>query len=65
MTSHIKLLKGYGISIRQKDHQILLANGKDPFTGEQNTESYYIPQIPYEKSKKPIYVRLTILIDIK
>lgn len=49
MTSHIKLLKGYGISIRQKDHQILLANGKDVFTGEQKTESYYIPQIPYEK----------------
>jgi len=45
----IKLLKGYGISIRQKNNQVCLTDGADPFTGERSTESYYIAEFPYEK----------------
>jgi len=46
---NIKFLKGYGVSIRQKVHQIFLANGKDVFSGEQEKESHYIAQRPYER----------------
>lgn len=46
---NIKLLKGYGISIKQKDHQIQLTDGADPFTGERESESYFISEFPYEK----------------
>jgi len=45
----IKFLKGYGISIRQKNNQVYLTDGADPFTGKRDTESYYITQFPYEK----------------
>ncbi len=47
--TNIKFLKGYGFSIRQKNNQIILTNGKNPFSESQSIESYFIPQFPYEK----------------
>jgi len=49
---NVKFLKGYGFSIRQKNNQIVLTNGKDPFSESQSIESYFIPQFPYEKGQK-------------
>jgi len=49
MASHIKFLKGYGVSIRQKQNQIFITNGKEPFTNEQERETYYVTELPYEK----------------
>ena len=43
---NIKLLKGYGISIKQKDNQIHLTDGADPFTNQRETESHYITEFP-------------------
>ena len=45
----IKFLKGYGISIRQKNNKVYLTDGADPFTGKRESESYYITNFPYEK----------------
>jgi len=47
--NNIKFLKGYGISIKQSENKIHLTNGCDPFTSERETESYYLPNLPYEK----------------
>ena len=49
LMNNIKFLKGYGISIKQSENKIHLANGCDPFTGIRETESYYLPNFPYEK----------------
>lgn len=46
---NIKLLKGYGVSINLKNNHIVLKNGKDPFSEEQETEEWFVTQIPYEK----------------
>jgi len=46
---NIKFLKGYGISIKQKNNQIHLTDGADPFTNKRETESHYITEFPYEK----------------
>ncbi len=46
---NIKFLKGYGVSIRQKQNQIFITNGKEPFTNEQDQEAYYVTELPYEK----------------
>jgi len=45
---NIKLLSGYGISIKQKDNQIILQQTPDPFA-EPNTEEWFVKNMPYEK----------------
>ncbi|WP_292643366.1 CRISPR-associated endonuclease Cas1 [Nitrososphaera sp.] len=45
----VKLLRGYGVSINLKDNRICLKGGRDPFTGEQGTEEWFVTQIPYER----------------
>jgi len=42
MASHIKFLKGYGISVRQKQNQIFITNRKESFTNEQDQETYVV-----------------------
>ena len=46
---NVKLLKGYGVSINLKDNRLSLKGGRDPFTGEQETEEWFVSQIPYER----------------
>jgi hypothetical protein len=46
---NVKLLKGYGVSINLKDNRICLKGGRDPFTGEQESEEWFVTQIPYER----------------
>jgi CRISP-associated protein Cas1 len=46
---NVKLLKGYGVSINLKDNRICLKGGRDPFTGEQGQEEWFVTQIPYER----------------
>jgi CRISPR-associated protein Cas1 len=46
---NVKLLKGYGVSINLRDNKICLKGGTNPFTGEQETEGWFVTQIPYER----------------
>ena len=46
---NVKLLKGYGVSINLKDNKICLKGGRDPFSGEQESEDWFVTQIPYER----------------
>jgi CRISPR-associated protein Cas1 len=46
---NVKLLKGYGVSINLKDNRICLKGGRDPFTCEQESEEWFVTQIPYER----------------
>lgn len=46
---NVKLLRGYGVSINVKENRICLKGGRDPFTGRQESEEWFITQIPYEK----------------
>jgi CRISPR-associated protein Cas1 len=46
---NVKLLKGYGVSISLKDRKLCLKGGTDPFTGEQETEEWFVTRIPYER----------------
>jgi len=46
---NVKFLKGYGLSIRQSNNQIQFTDGKNPFSDDKDTESYYVSDIPYEK----------------
>jgi CRISPR-associated protein Cas1 len=46
---NVKLLRGYGVSINLKDNRICLKSGRDPLTGEQETEEWFVTQIPYER----------------
>jgi len=46
---NVKLLKGYGVSINLKGSRICLKGGRDPFTGEQEIEEWFVSQIPYER----------------
>jgi CRISPR-associated protein Cas1 len=46
---NVKLLKGYGVSISLKDNRICLKGGRDPFTGEKESEEWFVTQIPYER----------------
>ena len=45
----IKVLKGYGVSITLNDNHILLKDGKNPFSGEQDREFWLVTKIPYDK----------------
>lgn len=44
----VKLLRGYGCSIRLKDNRVVLRGGTDVFTGKAETEEWFVTQIPYE-----------------
>ena len=46
---NVKLLRGYGVSISLKDNKVCLKGGKDIFTGHQDTEEWFVTQIPYER----------------
>ena len=47
-TYNIKLLKGYGISIKQKNSQIHLTDGVDSFNGEKTVRILpYVHDFPY------------------
>ena len=46
---NIKFLKGYGVSIKLKDHRVVLNDGKNPFTEEQEREEWFVTKLPYEK----------------
>ena len=46
---NVKVLKGYGVSITLKDNQILLKDGKNPFSEEQDKEAWFVTKIPYDK----------------
>jgi CRISPR-associated protein Cas1 len=45
----VKLLRGYGCSVRLKDNKVVLRGGTDVFTGEAETEEWFVTQIPYER----------------
>ena len=45
---NFKLLSGYGISIKQKDNQIILNHKPDPFL-EYDTEEWFVTNILYKK----------------
>ena len=35
---NVKFLKGYGHSVKLKDNKLILTNGKDPFSDQQDHE---------------------------
>jgi CRISP-associated protein Cas1 len=39
----------YGCGIRMKGNRIVLKDGTDPFTGKQETEEWFVTQVPYER----------------
>jgi CRISPR-associated protein Cas1 len=46
---NVKFLRGYGFSVKLQDSKIILTNGKNPFTEEQEKEEWFITNLPYEK----------------
>lgn len=46
---NIKFLKGYGHSVSLKDNKIILKNGLNPFSDQQDQEEWFITNLPYEK----------------
>ena len=46
---NIKFLKGYGISVNLKDNKLILKNGYDYFTKQQEREEWFVKNMPYEK----------------
>ncbi len=46
---NVKLLRGYGVSINIKNNKIILKNGANDITGEQQKEEWFATKIPYEK----------------
>jgi len=45
---NVKLLRGYGVSIRLKDNRVCLENGLDILTGKRETEEWLVTEIPCE-----------------
>ncbi|MBI5378458.1 MAG: hypothetical protein HZA82_07540 [Thaumarchaeota archaeon] len=43
-TNHynVKFLKGYGFSVKLKDSKIILTNGYNPFSNQQDKEEWFI-----------------------
>lgn len=39
---NVKVLKGYGCSIRIKDNKVVLRGGADIFTGRAETEEWFV-----------------------
>ena len=46
---NVKLLSGYGLSVRLKNNKIILKNGHDPFSDTQEIEEWFVKNMPYEK----------------
>ena len=46
---NVKLLRGYRCGVRMKGNKVVLKNGADPFTSNQETDEWFITQIPYER----------------
>jgi len=46
---NVKFLKGYGISIKMQDNKIILKDGLNPFTDKQDSECWFVSNMPYEK----------------
>jgi len=46
---NVKLLSGYGLSVKLKDNKLVFTNGYDPFTLNQDSEEWFITNLPYEK----------------
>ncbi|MBI5147500.1 MAG: hypothetical protein HZA84_09865 [Thaumarchaeota archaeon] len=46
---NVKLLKGYGFSVKLQDSKLVLTNGKNPFSESQEKEEWFITNLPYEK----------------
>jgi len=46
---NVKFLKGYGVSVFLKDSKLVFKNGKDPFSETQESEEWFITNLPYEK----------------
>lgn len=46
---NVKFLKGYGFSVKLKDNKLVLKNGYNPFSEEQESEEWFITNLPYEK----------------
>jgi len=46
---NIKILTGYGASISVKNNRLILKNGIDIISNKQETEEWFITNLPYEK----------------
>lgn len=46
---NVKFLSGYGLSISLKNNKIQLKNGTYPYSEKQDSEEWFITNIPYEK----------------
>ncbi|QLH06932.1 CRISPR-associated endonuclease Cas1 [Nitrosopumilus ureiphilus] len=46
---NVKLLRGYGHSISVKNSKLILKNGRHDITGEQESEVWFVKNMPYEK----------------
>ena len=45
----VKVLRGYGCSIRLKGNKVILHGGIDVFTGKTEVEEWFVTQLPYER----------------
>ena len=45
----VKFLRGYGVGITLKENQLVLKNGKFPYSDEQDQESYFGSKCPYDR----------------
>lgn len=46
---NVKFLKGYGISVNLKNNKLVLKNGYDFFSKNQEQEEWFVKNMPYEK----------------
>jgi len=46
---NVKFLEGYGLSVKLKNNKLVLKNGYNPFSEEQEQEEWFITNLPYEK----------------
>jgi len=46
---NVKFLKGYGFSVSLKNSKLVLKNGLSPFDEKQESEEWFITNLPYEK----------------
>jgi CRISPR-associated protein Cas1 len=46
---NVKVLRGYGCSIRLKDNKVVLRGGTGALTGDTEVEEWFVTQLPYER----------------
>ncbi len=46
---NVKFLNGYRLSVKLKDNKLVLKNGYNPFSEQQEQEERFITNLPYEK----------------